>query len=107
VKPNEVVEKIPSRLVVGMGNCQMTRVQAWLEHFLTPLSQEFGFYEYTKDSSSILQEISGLNKKIDGEHYDINGMLLFSVDVKALYPSIKFCHLRTAFVLKKLQIGQK
>ena len=96
VKPNEVCEKIPSRLVVGMGNCQMTRVQAWLEHFLTPLSQEFGFFEYTKDSTSVLQKISNLNKKIDSEHYDINSMLLFSIDVKALYPSIKFCHLRVA-----------
>ena len=96
LEPNEVCEKIPSRLVVGMGNCQMTRVQAWLEHFLTPLSQEFVFFEYTKDSTSVLQKISNLNKKIDSEHYDINSMLLFSIDVKALYPSVKFCHLRVA-----------
>ena len=96
VKYNEVCEKIPSRLVVGMGNCQMTRVQAWLEHFLTPLSQEFGFFEYTKDSNSVLREISNLNKKVELEHYDINNMLMFSIDVKALYPSVKFLHLQVA-----------
>lgn len=96
VRPDEVCEKIPSRLVAGMGNCQMTRIQAWLENFLSPLSQEFGSFEYTKDSSTVLREISNLNRKIDSEHYDINKMLLFTIDVKALYPSVKFSHLHLA-----------
>ena len=31
LQPSEVAETIPSRLVVGMSNCQLTRVQCWLE----------------------------------------------------------------------------
>ena len=57
VKPNEVSEKIPARLVVGMSSCQMSRVQAWLESFLTPLSKIYGSFEYTKDSNDILVEL--------------------------------------------------
>ena len=37
IKPDEVCDKIPARLVIGMSSCQMSRVQAWLESFLTPL----------------------------------------------------------------------
>ena len=51
VKPDEVSLKIPARLVVGMSSCQMTRVQAWLENFLTPLSRLYGDFEYTNDSN--------------------------------------------------------
>ena len=33
---------IPFRLVVGMGACQLGRVQVWLEHFLSPLAKSYG-----------------------------------------------------------------
>ena len=42
VSPDEVNLKIPSRLVVGMGSCQLSRVQIWLEKFLSPLSVSYG-----------------------------------------------------------------
>ena len=45
VKPDEVHQKIPARLVVGMSSCQLSRIQSWLEAFLTPLSKEFGVFE--------------------------------------------------------------
>ena len=63
-EPHKVHMKIPSRLVIRMGLCQMLRKQSWLEHMLTPLSTEYGVFEYTKDSNSVLQEIETLNEKI-------------------------------------------
>jgi len=54
VKPDEVSLRIPARLVVGMSSCQMSRIQAWLEAFLTPLSKLYGMFEYTKVSTAIL-----------------------------------------------------
>ena len=43
---NEVAPKVPSRLLVGMDNCQLARVQIWIDHFLmTPLSKNFGNVE--------------------------------------------------------------
>ena len=65
VKPEEVYHKIPARLVVGMGSCQLSRMQSWLEHLLTPFSKEYGIFEYTKDTNSILQSIDETNKKIE------------------------------------------
>ena len=47
IKPEEVHEKIPARLVVGMGSCQLSRVQSWLENFLTPFAKDYGIFEYT------------------------------------------------------------
>ena len=55
LQPNEVAEKIPSRLVVGMSNCQLSRVQCWLESFLTPLAKRYGEFEYIKDSTDMLR----------------------------------------------------
>ena len=98
IRPNEVHEKIPSRVVVGMSSCQLTLVQSWLEHFLTPLAKQFGLFEYTKDTSSILNNIDKLNQTIDKKHWDLSSMTLFSIDVKALYPSVKFNHLKKALV---------
>ena len=46
LQPHEVADKIPSRLVVGMSNCQLSRVQSWLETFLTPLAKQYGAFEY-------------------------------------------------------------
>ena len=96
VRPDEVHEKIPARLVVGMGSCQLIRVQSWLEHFLTPFSQKIGVFEYTKDSNCVLQEIACLNEKIMNEYWDLNKATLFTIDVKALYPSVKLPFLKAA-----------
>ena len=96
ITANEVATKIPSRLVVGMGNCQLSRVQIWLEHFLTPLSTLYGKFEYIKDTSDFLIEIEKLKEKASSENWNWDHYLLFTIDVKSLYPSVKFEHLRTA-----------
>ena len=96
ISANEVAEKIPSRLVVGMGNCQLTRVQIWLEHFLTPLSKKFGHFEYIKDSNDFLLELENVKSLASSENWNWDHYTLFTVDVKALYPSVKFEHLKTA-----------
>ena len=98
VKPEEVYEKIPARLVVGMGSCQLSRIQSWLEHMLTPFSKEYGIFEYTKDTNSILQCIEEINSRIEEEDWDLKIATLFSVDVKALYPSVKLHHLKKALL---------
>ena len=96
IKPEEVHTKIPARLVVGMGSCQMSRIQSWIEHLLTPFSKEYGVFEYTKDSSCVLEEIASLNETVMNEHWDLNKATLFTVDVKALYPSVKLPFLKIA-----------
>ena len=98
VKPDEVSQKIPARLVVGMSCCQMSRVQAWLEAFLTPLSKLYGKFEYTKDSTDILIDFQNLNEVAGKEKWNFNDLLLFGIDVQALYPSVKFDYLREALL---------
>ena len=71
IKPEEVEEKVPARLIVGMGSCQLTRIQSWLENLLTPFSQEYGIFKYTKDTNTILQSIQTLNDEIRKEHWDL------------------------------------
>ena len=96
IKPEEVHTKIPARLVVGMASCQMSRVQSWVEHLLTPFSKEYGVFEYTKDSNCILKEIAFLNQTVLNEHWDLNKAMIFAVDLKALYPSVKLPLLKVA-----------
>ena len=98
VSPSEVSQKIPARLVVGMSNCQMSRVQAWLEAFLTPLSKFYGRFEYTKDSTDILIEFDKLNQVAQTNEWDFKDIILFGIDVEALYPSVKFHFLKKALV---------
>ena len=90
LQPDEIAETIPSRLVVGMSNCQLTKVQCWLETFLTPLAISYGSFEYIKDSTDMLRHIESINDRPDTNW---NEVILFTIDVKALYPSIKFVYL--------------
>ena len=94
IKPTEVSNKIPARLVIGMSSCQMQRVQSWLESFLTPISKLYGTFEYTKDSTDILIDFSKANERALTESWNFDDLLLFGIDVQALYPSIQFKHLR-------------
>ena len=89
VKPAEVHSFIPSRLVVGMKNCQMSRVQRWLENILSPLSKLFGKFEYIKDSTDFLIKFDDVKSIAKEESWNWQNMILFTVDVKALYPSVK------------------
>ena len=93
IDPNNVHCDIPSRLVVGMRNCQLSRIQAWLEHFLTPLAQLYGNFEYIKDSNDFLFELEKVKCDAINEHWDWEEHILFTIDVKALYPSVKFEYL--------------
>ena len=93
INANGVANKIPSRLVVGMASCQLTRVQTWLEHFLSPLAKFYGSFEFIKDSNDFLLQIEEVKLTARNENWDWNNHLLFTIDVKALYPSVQFKHL--------------
>ena len=41
IATNEVSDKMPSRLVIGIGFVQLSRIQARLEHFLMPSSRYY------------------------------------------------------------------
>ena len=84
--------------MVGMSSCQLSRVQSWLEAFLTPLSKKFGVFEYTKDTYSILENIAAINQQAVDNNWNLDRSMLFSIDVKALYPSVKLEHLKTALL---------
>ena len=96
LKPDEIHSKLPSRLVVGMGSCQMNRVQVWLENLLSPLSIKYGAFEYIKDTTDYLLALEDIKTKSQVENWDWNNIVMFTVDVKALYPSVKFDYLRKA-----------
>ena len=96
IPTDEVHSRIPSRLVVGMASCQLSRIQIWLEHLLTPLSKRYGISEYIKDSTDFLVHLEEVKGKAINEDWDWDNMVLFSVDIKALYPSVKFEYLELA-----------
>ena len=96
VKPEEVHEKIPSRLVVGMQNCQLSRVQKWLEHLLTPISKIYGKFEHIKDSSDFLVQLETVKATASSEHWEWEKLIVFTVDVKALYPSVQIKDVATS-----------
>ena len=89
VKPDEVKNNVPSRLVVGMSNCHMSRVQRWLENFLTPLSKLYGDFEFIKDSTDFLLKLETMKSVAIEECWEMKNMIIFTIDVKALYPSVK------------------
>ena len=93
IKPNDVHLALPSRLVVGMRSCQLSRVQLWLENFLSPLARLYGSFEYIKDSSDYLINLENIKTVASCENWDWEETVLFTVDVQALYPSVKFEHL--------------
>ena len=74
----------------------MSRVQSWLESFLTPLSKLYGSFEYTKDSTDVLIDFEKANEKAQNESWDFDDLLMFGIDVQALYPSIQFEYLQLA-----------
>ena len=76
-----------------MSSCQLSRVQIWLEQLLTPLSKYYGSFEYIKDSGYFLLNLRNVKEKALNDRWHWNNMVLFTVDVKALYPSVKFEYL--------------
>ena len=84
--------------MVGMGSCQMFRIQSWLECFLAPLCKVYGKFEYIKDSNDMLIAINEVKTVAVEENWDWNTVTLFTIGVKALYPSIKFEFLKVALM---------
>jgi len=93
ISPSNIATEIESRLVVGMSSCQLTRIQIWLEHLLTPLAKFYGDFEFIKDSNDFLLKLEDVKKIALEEVWEWNNYTLFTVDVKALYPSVKFDNL--------------
>ncbi len=93
IRPNNVATEIEYRLVVGMSSCQLTRIQIWLEHLLTPLAKFYGNFEFIKDSNDFLLKLEEVKKIAEEEMWDWSNYILFTVDVKTLYPSVKFNNL--------------
>ena len=91
IHPNDVTSKIESRLVVGMSSsCQFARIQIWLEHLLTTLAIFYGNFEFIKDSNNFLLKSERVKNIAVEENWVLSCNILFSVDVKALNPSVKF-----------------
>ena len=72
-------------MVVGMKSCQLSRLQAWLEGFLTPLSRNYGKFEFILDSNEALYEIEEVKLKASGENWDWDNILIFTFDVITIY----------------------
>ena len=98
IKPDEVHKLLPARLVVGMSSCQLSRAQIWLESFLSPLARQYGSFEYLKDSNDYLLCIEDTKTIAKAQQWDWEKHILFTIDVKALYPSVKFVHLKKALM---------
>ena len=96
IAANEVWSYTPSQLAVGMGACQLGRVQVWLEHLLSPLAKAYGKFKYTKDTNNVLTEVERVNMDAAADNWNWDEFVLFSIDAKALYPSVKFEQLTSA-----------
>ena len=79
-----------------MGFCQLGRVQVWLEHLLSPLAISYGKFEYTKGTNNFLMQVERFKMDAAAENWNWDEYTVFSIDVKALYPSVKFEHLTSA-----------
>ena len=86
---------LPACLVV-MQRCQLSRTQIWLENLLKPLSKMYGSFEFIKDSTDYLIHLENLKTVAQDESWDWDNFILFNIDVKALYPSVKFSVLTKA-----------
>ena len=77
-----------------MKSCQLTRIQAWLEYFLTLLPKQYGQFEFIKDSNDALFEIEEIKLIAFNENWNWDNTILFTIDVKALYPSVNLVYLQ-------------
>ena len=82
--PTEIEQKIypPMRFVSSSRYGPTFRMGKWLDNILTPISMTFCEDEYLKDSTHFLKNLD--------QHKDIfEKNLIFSLDVKAMYPSLR------------------
>ena len=65
-----------------------------MQSFLTPLAKQYGDFEYIKDSTDMLKHIEIVKENLQNRNdININDTILYTIDVKALYPSVKFPYL--------------
>ena len=78
---------------------------AWT--FLSPLAKLYGEFEPVRDSTDMLQHIELTNTLIRSRNTtNLEDIIIFTIDVKELYPSVKFTDLFDALhdCLKNVQI---
>ena len=74
----------PYRMVTAMQSFPTSRVEVFLSNVLSPLAEEYCGSEYLRDTPFFLRTLEQ-NKEI----LCSPGVVLFSIDVHALYPSIQ------------------
>ena len=52
-----------------------------------------GVFEYIKDSTDMLRHLEEKKRELSSEETIWNDIILYTIDVKALYPSVKFPYL--------------
>lgn len=78
----------PFRLVYSMKFGPMYRMEKWISTLLTPMSKNYCKEEYIMDSDHIQNLLKDINENEQLNRND-HDYLLYTLDVKALYPSIQ------------------
>ena len=78
----------PTRLVHATREGPLYRLEKWTKPYLTDVSRRFCGDEFLLDTPDLLEKIKELNQVEDFEKYG-DKLQLFTLDVIALYPSIK------------------
>ncbi|KAL5247374.1 hypothetical protein ACHWQZ_G019296 [Mnemiopsis leidyi] len=78
----------PTRLVHATREGPLYRLEKWVKPYLTDVSRRFCEDEFLLDTPNLLENIKELNQTRDLDQYG-DKLLLFTLDVIALYPSIK------------------
>ena len=77
----------PHRLVHAMKYGPLYRLEKWVSPYLTDISTTYCGEEFILDDNDLLGQISTINESGTLNMYNSN-IHLFTIDVKALYPSI-------------------
>ena len=86
---------IPTRLLQSAGNITTTRITAFIESILNPISTKFCKHkinEYCRDSKSYLEDLHNWKTTVDEGTTD--ELFLVAGDVQSLYPSIPRKHVK-------------
>ena len=100
VKPDHLsntnIYDIPVRLLQSAGNIATSRVTAFIESVLNPISKKYcsmSVDEFCKDSKSYLELLSNWKSKYPG-NCEQRELYIVAADVQSLYPSVKRCLVR-------------
>ena len=83
ITPEEITNKVtpPLRFISSSKFGPTYRLGKWLDSILTPIAESFCGNEYLKDSTHFLQKINIAKNELT--------KWIFSLDVKAMYPSLR------------------